>query len=59
MKNFRKLDGDSNKAQDHADEIATSRPFYIRDIPKDNQIIKMTKEDAMSQLNLEACFEIS
>ena len=59
MKNLRKLDGNTNQAQKHADKIANSRPFYMRDIPKDQQIIKMAKDTDLSQLNLKACFEIS
>lgn len=59
MKNFRKLDGNTNQAQEHADKIANSRPFYMRDIPKDQQIIIMAKDTDLSQLNLKACFEIS
>ena len=55
---LRKLDGNSNQAQEHADEIAKSKPFYMRDIPKDQQIIEMVKETDMSRLNLKACFEI-
>ena len=58
MKKLRKLDGNSNQAQEHADEIAKSRPFYMRDIPKDQQMIEMVKETetVMSRLNLKACF---
>ena len=57
MKNYRKLDGNTNQAQEHADKIANSRPFYMPDIPKDQQIIIMAKDK--SRLNLKACFEIS
>ena len=59
MKNFRKLDGNTNQAQGHADKIANSRPFYMPDIPKDQQIIIMAKDTDLSRLNLKACFEIS
>ena len=59
MKNYRKLDGNTNQAQKHADKIANSRPFYMPDIPKDQQIIIMAKDTDLSRLNLKACFEIS
>ena len=49
------LDGSSNQAQYHADEIAKSRPFYIPDMSKDQQIIKMMKESEISPLK--ACFQ--
>ena len=59
MKQFRKLDGNTNQAQKHADKIANSRPFYMQDIPKDQQVIIMAKDTDLSRLNLKACFEIS
>ena len=59
MENYRKLDGNTNQAQKHADKIANSRPFYMPDIPKDQQIIIMAKNTDLSRLNLKACFEIS
>ena len=49
------LDESSNQAQCHAEEIAKSKPFFIPDISKDQQIIKMIKESEISPL--EACFQ--
>merc|ERR1711990_642259 len=46
-----KLDGNSNQAQEHADEMAKSKPFYMRDIPKE-QIIDVVKGTDMSRFNL-------
>ena len=49
------LDESSNQAQYHAEEIAKSRPFFIPDISKDQQIIKMIKESEISPLK--ECFQ--